>query len=434
MNGGWRQWLAFGSGVGIEIGPDDLEVTVTRVRPSGARIIASTTIERFRERPAGEWGAEYAQFLRKTRTPHLAAVAVLPRGEMTVRSLTLPGVADRDLAAAIGFQLDSLHPYPEAEVLYGWARLPGTAALLAGITRTSVIERYAALFAEAGIRLSGFSFSAAVMYAAIRLLGVPPAGGFLAVHSSAGGTELYGESASRPVLSATFENGPERAVALAASELRLQPETEPRAMAALLPPAAAPDGYDPTRAPFARAAALAAACPHLALPANLLPEAQRTTSSRVALVPTAALALLLAAAGAVLASYDSIEDRRYLASLEAEMRALQSQAVRVQQMDRSAEKMLARMALLDEFRGRSQADLNATQELTRLLAPPAWLQGMHLTRATVALQGEAEQSAALLKLIDGSALFQNSEFTQAISRTGAGESFGIRAAREGVRP
>ena len=65
------------------------------------------------------------------------------------------------------------------------------------------------------------------------------------------------------------------------------------------------------------------------------------------------------------------------------------------------------------------------------MPPPGWVNSLELTRDQVVLQGEAEQAAALLKTIDGSPLFQNSEFTMPLARTGNGEAFRIRAAREG---
>ena len=60
----FRKLLAFGSGVGIEIGASDLEVAVTRVRPAGIRVLGRLTLENYAQRPAAEWGAEYARFLK----------------------------------------------------------------------------------------------------------------------------------------------------------------------------------------------------------------------------------------------------------------------------------------------------------------------------------------------------------------------------------
>jgi len=52
-----RKWLAVGTGVGIEIGRRDLDITVARVRPAGVRILGSLTIRDFRNEPAAEWGS-----------------------------------------------------------------------------------------------------------------------------------------------------------------------------------------------------------------------------------------------------------------------------------------------------------------------------------------------------------------------------------------
>ena len=61
----FNKWLAIGTGVGIEIGREDLTITVVRVRPSGARIFGELIVPRFREQAAGEWGAAYTRFLKK---------------------------------------------------------------------------------------------------------------------------------------------------------------------------------------------------------------------------------------------------------------------------------------------------------------------------------------------------------------------------------
>ncbi len=113
-----RKWLAVGTGVGLEVGARDLRVTVARVRPTGVRVLGAAVIEDFRGRPAAEWGAEYVAFLKRLGLQHLAATVLLPRREVIVRLLALPGVSTRDMGAAIGFQIDALHPYPEEEATW----------------------------------------------------------------------------------------------------------------------------------------------------------------------------------------------------------------------------------------------------------------------------------------------------------------------------
>lgn len=433
--GGFRKWLAFGEGVAIEIDGDSLNILATRVRPHGAGVIATHRIERIGERPAGDWGDEYAAFLRKHGLHREAALVLLPRRELIVRTVNLPGVPDKDLAAAMQYQLEGLHPYAEEEAHAAWARLGGSSTVVTAIARWDRIEHWSVLFAEAGVALSGFTFSAACLWFALRCLRVPPGEGFLALHSRDGVLEAYGESPAQPLFSAVLDAADERAVSLAIGQLRLPPETEPQPMARLLPaPLTAPDGFDLDAAALLYAASLAAACPHLALNANLLPAARRVSSSRLRYVPTAALAGLLLIAAGLLAAQQPYEDSRYLKLVNAEIAKAERRAARAHELDQSIATARARIDMLDEFRRRSIADADALRELTSLLAPPAWAQSVHLTRTQATIGGEAETAAPLLKAIDASPLFRNSEFVQAMGRSGGGgETFTIRTQRE-ARP
>ena len=54
--------------------------------------------------------------------------------------------------------------------------------------------------------------------------------------------------------------------------------------------------------------------------------------------------------------------------------------------------------------------MDVLAEMTRILAPPAWLNFLEITRTQVTLAGETAQAAPLLQTIDASPLFQGSEF------------------------
>lgn len=428
----YKRWLAFGTGVGIEIGRTDLTVAVVRVRPSGVEVLGDLAIHGYREHPASEWGATYGKFLRKLGAGHVAASVLLPREEVIVRQVALPGVADKDVPAALRYQIDSLHPFSEDEAIYDWARTGRTGSILVGIVRRPVVEYYAALFAEAGIKVSGFTFSAAVFYSALRLLGQPPADGFLVVSQEADGVELYGESAARPVFSARVAGQPARARDMAVAELRLPPETRPVAMQEVLPaPKAAPPEYDAAQKARPFATALAGACPALALKLNLLPEDKRRASSHLVLVPTAVLAALVLILLGALAGYSSIENRRYLQVLDQEIRKLEPQARQAPALDRAIETARNKSQVLDTFRSRTKADMDAVQELTKILPPPTWVSGLEMTRNSVTISGETEQAASLLKVLDKSPFFEGSEFTMPMAKIGNLENFRIRANREG---
>lgn len=454
-----RKWLAVGTGVGIEIGRRDLNITVARVRPAGVRILGSLTIGDFRKEPAAEWGSVYTNFLRKLGGSYLTATVMLPREDVIVRQIALPGVVDRDVSAALNYQIDSLHPYAEEDAAYGWARLRKTPVILVGITRREVLDRYCTLFNEAGVKISAFTFSAAVMYAALRLYAAPHGDGFLAISKPLADTdpshddpsrddpsrdregavletyEIYGESPARPLFSAGLEMPEQRARVLALSELRLAPDAEPVSFDAILPkPLAAPAGEDLSRTSLPYATALAGACPRLSQPVNLLPEKQRAMRSRWLYVPTIALASLLLLVLGALGMSGAYENRRYLAILEQERRRIEPQATQADALEREIAVLRNRAQTLDNFRARSNEDMDALNELTRTLAPPTWLNGLQLTRTQLSITGETDQATPLLKALDGTKQFKRSEFTLPLSRLTSGESFSIRASREGVAP
>jgi Tfp pilus assembly protein PilN len=427
-----RKLLAVGTGVAIEIGDGELRVVAARVRPGGVRLLGSATITGFPQRPAADWGLVYADFVKRAGAAHVSATVVLPRHEVILRVMPLAGVADRDIASAVQFQIDSMHPFPEEEAACAWARLGTSGSVLVAITRKSTIDRYISLFEEAGVKVAAFTFSAAALYSAVHLLSQPPDGGFLAFTGN-GVAEAYGESEARPLFSAQFDLPRERATGLAAAELRLDPAVEPLDAAALLPsPQNVSPDFDLSRNALTYAAALAGACPRLALPINLLPAEHRSSNARAMYVPAAALALLAILCGIALASIQPVEDRKYGRALEQEIAKVEPLARQAGELDRATEAARARIRLLDAFHRRTQADLDAIAEVNRILDPPAYLSSMDLTRDSIVLSGSAEHAEQLLKLLDNSPLFQGSEFTVPLTPAGKLQLFRIRSGREGV--
>ena len=149
-------------------------------------------------------------------------------------------------------------------------------------------------------------------------------------------------------------------------------------------------------------------------------------------VPAAALAVLVLVCAIGRAAITPIEDRKYMRALETEIRRLEPLARKADRLDREIDATRARSRLLDDFRGRSKADMDALAELTELLKSPAFLSSLEISRDTVTLNGGAEQAAPLLHLIDDSPLFEGSKFTVPLTRVGGLEGFRVRAARRGA--
>jgi len=421
----WGRWLVFGTGFGIAMGARNLEAVVVRSRPSGPTVVASATIPDFRNRPAAEWGAELAKFLAAAGESRLAATVLLPREEIIVRTLQLTGVADKDIPAAIELQVETLHPYGDEEVAWAWGRA-GRDSVFVGVVRKALLDSYETLFSEAGIGLAAVTFSSAVVHAALRVWNAAPASVLCYSTDDRGRTEIYGESEARPVYSAEFAIAPERALGVARAELRLAndfpavPLGEMWRWAGDKPPA------------LAYTAALAGSAPLVAKIANFLPRERRASSARRKYILPAILTVLLAiGALAVFVVIPAIEQRKYLADLNSEIHRLEPPAARAQALEKRIVADRVRIGFLDELRHRDQADLDVLNELTRLLAPPTWTNSIEINPDSVVISGETDHAPPLLKLLDSSPLFQNSEFALSVTRNGNGqtETFRIKTMR-----
>jgi Tfp pilus assembly protein PilN len=324
-----------------------------------------------------------------------------------------------------------MHPYGDEDISWGWSPLT-YGAVLVGIARSSTVQRYLDLFQAAGIKVVSFTFSAAAVHSAVRLNGAGRRDGFLALGpSGGGGVEVYGESQSRPVFTAEFQLPPERAALLGLAELRLAPETAPLKLEDVLPkPAVNPVENDLSRNPRPYATALAGACPWLAPAANLLAPGQRQASSRAVFIPTVVLAAILLLVAGAIVFYNSYADRKYLASIEAEIAKVAPMARHADDLDRQIQLARQRTLLLDQFRNQTRRDMDVLNELTRLVEPPAWVYSTQLARDSVMISGEAPQAAPLLRILDSSPLFTNSAFQSNGRLPNGSESFQIRVIRK----
>lgn len=429
-----QRWLSFGAALGIEITPTQLHCTLLVVRPGGIRLLDTITINSYRERPASEWGAELQAVLDRHKHPKLTATVVLPAHDCLHRVIAVPGVADADLPAAVQFQLDGLHPYPEHEATHAYARLlpPQQKTLALGIARQPIIEDYATLFDEAGIGVAAFLTPAAAIYSALRVLQQPPADAFLAVHEEDSGTLIYAETPLHPLYCVRFPAAQDRAIAAATAQLRLAADAPQARLAPILPLAHESTHIPP---PLSYAAALAGALPRRSLAVNLLPAERRTVSSPWRWVPTMVLVVLLSIVGLGFATYQEFENRRLLARLDAELAQLLPRVNRVRNFDSQINTQHAQLTTLASYATWPAEDLAVLRELTRLLPLNTYVATLDVARDRVTFSGETEQAMELLKLIDGSPLFADSEFLGPPSRQPNGkEVFQLRARREKAKP
>jgi Tfp pilus assembly protein PilN len=159
----------------------------------------------------------------------------------------------------------------------------------------------------------------------------------------------------------------------------------------------------------------------------------RASSNRALWIPTAVAGGLVLIAAVALAAYPTVEDARYLRSLNSEIAKVTPQALLAAKLAKEIETTRQRTILLDQVRKRTKADIDVLGEMTRILPPPIWLNGLELNRTQVTVQGETDQAAPLLKQIDASPFFEASEFMTPPMHSQAGEVFRIRTNREAGR-
>ena len=141
------------------------------MRPNKIQVLGRLTIENYATRPAAEWGAEYSAFPEGVRRGPVERDGAACRGvKSSCGNSRCPAWPRRTSKAPSGSRLETLHPYGEDEVVWGWSSL-GFGGVLVGIVLRSTIERYVGMFVEAGIAVRSFTFSAAAVHAAIRLNG-----------------------------------------------------------------------------------------------------------------------------------------------------------------------------------------------------------------------------------------------------------------------
>lgn len=476
-----------GTGCGIEIRGDDLVVVIVKSRPAGVRVAGRMAIAGFRERPAAEWGKEYAEFLKAHGAAYLSAFVALPRGELIVREISMPPLGPKELAPAVAYQIDSLHPYGDAEIIHGAAALK---ALSEGVNRLPVavviarrelVDSYAALFESAGINVAGFTVAAAAFYAGVRVRWDSPPAPFLVADYRGETLSVYGESEQRALASAQFDLGVVdgvRAVRLTGSELRLQPERpaalllcgdlpwangrdggeraaaeseegegadpkapaapvhdfgdlfEPRPPEEVLPaPLAQPPDFDLRRDAAAMAVALEAACPGLGWKANLLPADRRRSNSRWMFAPTAVLLAALTLLLVGLLVRPVIQDASYVGAMQKEIERLNQIVGQVNAARQETAGLRSRLTVLRQLELRTERDLRILSELSRIVPETAWVSDLEINDAGVRITGEAAEAAPLLGLLDQSANLTGAAFATSLTRIDEGERFQIVAKR-----
>jgi len=466
--------MYFGTSIGIAVRGEDLEAVCVRGRWNKVAVAGFLRIENYRSRPVEEVAEQYRRFRKANHAMTASAIVALPRESGLLRVLELPAEIGQNLAAAIGYQVDTLHPFEEGGVYFDYALLPapggqpqpasetsasrGPVRVAVGLAEKRSVDELYDWCCRAGIDVAGFTFSTAALYQALQ-----KGAGLIVLDRQGGSTEILGLAADGGFCSRQCHAGQalEREIEFCAAELRWSAQDEHPVLcvgeqpedAAAVPPGLRLEGgrlaplpavaTDPQggAAEFrlkesftAYATALLGLDRRLPLTPpkpglrwNLLPSEKRVYRSHWAYTTAYALgtlAVLLAAAWPVTGW---VQDRTYAAHLDRQIAALRPRVQYVDKLDGRQKGLLVKLQALKREQEDIGRKMEALQELTRLLPNSVWLNSAQIGDTQVYLVGQGEAVGGLLQTLSQSAYFDQPQFSSTVTRNADGkEVFQIR--------
>lgn len=475
-------WAILQNGIGIDVQAGSLIAICVKRQWKRVRVTGRLEIPDYRTVGPEQCGKLYREFLRRNGLKAPWTVVALPRAHVLLRWLNFPQAVEKDLASAVAYQLDSLHPFEEGAIYWdfaawkkfsGGADGPGRIEVPVAIAEKKFVDETAAWFREAGIGVSQFTVSTAALWAALaeRLLARvatdprhTPA--FFALNAAPGTLQFIGYapgslvSKEVPILTGERENGEairalvERELDLARSELRLAADDRPplilcgksltfdladgsrpfnfavsSADELFSLPASGAEDFRLQENATAFAAALEAADRSLPIALNLLPAECRTFQSPLVYFPAYALSGLIVVLAILLGLRGTIQDWRYEQYIERQIQSLEPQVTLVEATQEHSRKMYDRLTVLSDTHNAATGPIELLNELTRLLPDDAWLQDLQYDGDTVSLGGFAKSASPLLQVLANSPYFENPQFLSAIAKLPDGKE----AFRIGVR-
>lgn len=387
------------------------------------------------------------------------AALVLPAERVYLARASFPPLKEKDLADAVGMELERLFPVPPAELRYGYRRLAGTSAggriaLIVAAAPSEYIDRWEATVSRAGLSLSAAIPAAWAVGAALSGRGGPlwEAGRTSAVLRAAGeavectlfaaGEPFF--SACRPAAQGAAQ---EEGLSLARSGLSDPPAFAGDGTVELIAPhgwygeegeeieaggivfrvrgafgGPAASGLSGTSAgesrpamdPFPLLAASGAALGEARLDL-LAPRGNGAASgvSRAVLGVTAAAALVLGIAWPSTVAWKAKADLR---TLDAQVAALRPAAEMYEETLSDLDDAQGRIAALRGEASASGEALQVLRELTERLPNGTWLLALRLEGRKVEIEGLSPSASEIFPALTRDGRFRSVEFGAPITR------------------
>lgn len=439
--------------VGIEIAGGDLRIAVVRTLLNRLQLVDIGEVPGFAELSAEDRRIKIQELRRRRPFPGSHVYLVLPQSEGVTRQVELPAAVRggrNKLDQIVGLQLESLSPWPTDDIYWGCSEHPLQAdgALIATVVVVpkSTLDPHIEFFQSLGLSLSGVSLapSSWAEGASVLWQDGPPTLMLGCEREYVEGALVAGRRLH--MATETGEDTASSAQKVAGRLLALGRVSDPESIR-LIFHGGNIDALDPEPGcalPLSNArpdsghrfGAVAAALMGLRrgqFAANVLPAEMRYRSSRMQLVPTAALLLVALAAGLLFLLREPYQSTLYASRIDAEIERVAASTGEIagqsERLDRQEERY---RVLAGHIRNRDR-NLEVLNALARLLPETAWVSNYNYQDGRVTIEGFAQDTAELQRLLEDSPLLGGVRLTAPLTRAASGrDRFTIQFNVEGA--
>src|SRR5882672_2124473 len=126
-------WTLLQNGIGIDIQAGIFQAICLKRQLKRVRVADLLEIADYQRLGPQHCGKLYKEFLRKNGLQSPWTVVALPRSAVLLRWLNFPKAVEKDLARAVEYQMDSLHPFEEGSVYWDFAYRKASQSVLGAL-------------------------------------------------------------------------------------------------------------------------------------------------------------------------------------------------------------------------------------------------------------------------------------------------------------
>ena len=445
--------------LGIAITDDVIRLSLVSRQLNSIQIRDLLTLSAWQEKSLPDLKSEVTKFLKRNKTSELAAVLSLPRREVVVRQLTLPGDAQSNLAKVLEYQIANLLPAEDALVVYDYSvakyeRNAASLSVTVFLAMRSLLEKHLQICEGLGIKVVRVVPAGVALTNTLALLSEHiRSKNVLFLQFSNRGYEVTGASDQRLVAWREAELGADESladsliteVAFFRSQARLVEDAPLDVFISGAPDSAGdldagalkvkchtlfrPQDLglnvggsvvnsrqlqDHLNSLSAGISGLRSKVPE---PTNLLPPERRVQKRGWQHVTTYGLLAVNCLLTLAVAIRGRVQDGRYSSRLDQEINRLEPEVRKVRNVEDQLAQLIRRVDFLAGFKELNPEVLQALAELSKVLPKHTVVSDLSFKEGIIQISGLSGEAASLPQVIENSPLFREVEFVSAITRS-----------------